>query len=62
MMEVTNNFVAIVYERVDVDTLGVTLAADSVKELNEAVKKDRGQEVKWKEKYKIARFPTGLAE
>ena len=54
-MEVINNYVAIVYHRVNVDEDDKTM-------IKENAKTDIGQLVKWKVKYRINRYPTSLQE
>lgn len=56
MMKVTNNFIAIVYKRKNIDQLGMTLAMNVL--TNSSKKKsddyeiiDMGQEVEWEEQY-----------
>ena len=62
-MEVTNNFIATVYYRVDVDALGQTIAKlGRIDENGEAIEvADHGQQVKWKVDFRIKRFPRSLA-
>ena len=68
MMEVINNFIATVYERVDVGADGRALLEASQEHDPFAQQyshhqpgRDRGQMVKWKLKFRIQRFPTSLA-
>ena len=53
-MEVVNNFIGTVYERVNLDNNG-TEVPDSLG--SEAV----GQSVRWKRKYRIKQFPEDLS-
>ena len=71
-MEVINNFIATVYERIDITEDGRTLhmsTGDPFTHSHQPNKTqqhnsdsdDHGQMVKWKLKFRIQRFPTSLA-
>lgn len=58
LMEVVNNFAATVYYRGNIDENGTIIRQSTILNSNlSELKKDHGQQVKWKVEYRITRFP-----